>query len=466
MATQLKVRKKRPFEPGPALEVAGRKVLVVGLARTGLETANFLAGRGALVTVTERRGEPALRPDLEKLRPEVTRELGGHRRETFLSQDLIIPSPGVPMTEPLLTVARGNGVRILSEIEVAYRYLPVPLIAVTGTNGKSTVVTALGRVLEAAGIPARVGGNLGNPLIGELDHIAAERFVVAEISSFQLEWVESFRPRLAALLNLTEDHLDRYMAFTDYVQAKARIFEKQEATDELVLNADDPMVRETSARARARKVWFSRSSIPLCGVYLFRGWIHSRLGRGVGRRVMPVSEMRLVGEHNWENALAVTALSLLAGADPRHVREVFRDFRGLPHRMEFVREKNGVRYYDDSKGTNVGATARSLAGFQGTVILIAGGRDKGGSYAALGPQVHRRVRRMVVLGEASHRLAKELGEDAPVEEVSDMGEAVHRAFDAARPGDVVLLSPACSSFDQYRDYAERGTHFQQEVRKL
>jgi UDP-N-acetylmuramoylalanine--D-glutamate ligase len=454
------------FVPGQPLELAGRRALVVGLARTGIETANFLAERGAVVTATDRKDAAGLGPALERLLPAVGRELGGHRPATFLAQDLIVPSPGVPMDDPLLVAARTAGVRIVSEIELAYRHLPVPLVAITGTNGKSTVTTALGLVLEAAGIPARVGGNIGNPLVGELSHIGDARWVVGEISSFQLEWIETFRPRIAALLNITEDHLDRYPTYGEYIAAKVRVFENMGPGDDLVLNADDPLVVEHAAGARAGTAWFSMRRIPARGVYLFRGWIYSRLGQRLGQRVMPVAEMLLAGTHNQENALAVTAMALLAGAAPRHVREVFRTFRGLPHRTQFVRETGGVRFYDDSKGTNVGATVATLAGLPGPVVLILGGKDKGGSYAPLLPLVRERVRALILVGEAREKIAAELAGAAPVEIVPGLGEAVPRAFAAARPGDVVLLSPACASFDQYSGYAERGRHFQAEVGKL
>ncbi|HEY5998824.1 MAG TPA: UDP-N-acetylmuramoyl-L-alanine--D-glutamate ligase, partial [bacterium] len=447
-------------------ELAGRRALVVGLARTGLETANFLARRGAHVTVTDRKGADALAGALARLDPHVALELGGHRVETFVAQDLVVPSPGMPMDDPLLLAARRAGVRVISEIELAYRFLPVPLLAVTGTNGKSTVTTALGLSLEAAGIPARVGGNIGNALVGEVDALGGARWVVAEISSFQLEWIETFRPRIAALLNLSEDHLDRYPTYEEYVRAKLRIFERMEAGDDLVLNADDPLVVERAAAARARTAWFSMRRIPRRGVYLFRGWIYSRLGERLGQRVLPVAEMRIAGSHNQENALAVTAMALLAGCAPRHVREVFRSFRGLPHRTEFVREAGGVRWYDDSKGTNVGATARTLAGLPGPVVLILGGKDKGGSYAPLAPLVRERVRALVLLGEAREKIAAELAGTAPIVEVAEMGEAVRRSAELAKPGDVVLLSPACASFDQYTSYAERGEHFKREVNAL
>jgi UDP-N-acetylmuramoylalanine--D-glutamate ligase len=337
---------------------------------------------------------------------------------------------------------------------------------VTGTNGKSTTVTALGRVFEEAAIPALLGGNIGNPLIGEVERRTTEQLAVAEISSFQLEWIESFRPWIAVLLNLTEDHLDRYRSFEDYLDAKARIFENQDGDDYLVLNADDPLVRETASRASSKKVWFSRRTIPQRGVYLFRGWIYARLGRAAARKVMPVSEMLITGGHNWENALAVTALALLGGAGDGDVRRALGSFEGLPHRTQFVRELDGVKYYDDSKGTNVGATARTLEGFSRPVVLIAGGKDKGGSYAPLAAIAAGRVSRLVLLGEAAGRMAEELGSAAPTVVVRGMEEAVREAAAAARAGDAVLLSPACSSFDQYGSYAERGRHFQEEVGKL
>ena len=454
------------FTRGEPLNLAGRRALVVGLARTGLDTANFLARRGAVVTVTDLKEPAALEAPLSRLDPAVRLELGCHRPETFLAQDLVVPSPGMAMDDPLLAAAHTAGVRIISEIELAYRFLPVPLLAVTGTNGKSTVTTALGLALEAAGIPARVGGNIGNPLIGEVDSLGGSRWVVAEISSFQLEWIETFRPRVAALLNLSEDHLDRYPTYEEYLRAKLRIFERMEAGDDLVLNADDPLVVERAAAARARAAWFSMRRIPRRGVYLFRGWIYSRLGERLGQRVLPVSEMLIAGTHNQENALAVTVLALLAGCSPRHVREVFRTFRGLPHRTEFVREAGGVRWFDDSKGTNVGATARTLAGLPGPVVLILGGKDKGGSYAPLVPLVRERVRALVLIGEAREKIAAALAGTVPIESVEGLGEAVRRAAALARPGDAVLLSPACASFDQYTGYAERGRHFHSEVNAL
>jgi len=454
------------FTPGVPLELAGRRALVVGLARTGVASARFLAARGARVTVSERRGAAELAGPLAALPAGVALELGGHRPETFLAQDLLVPSPGVRLDDPLLARARAAGVRVVSEIELAWRHLAVPLAAVTGSNGKSTVTTALGLVLEAAGIPARVGGNLGNPLVGEVEAAAAARWVVAEVSSFQLEGIETFRPRLAALLNLSEDHLDRHPSYESYVRAKCRVFENMESGDDLVANADDALVAERVGPARARLAWFSMRRIPRRGVYLFRGWIYSRLGERLGQRVMPVAEMIVAGAHNQANALAVTALGLLAGARPEHVRAVFRSFRGLPHRTEFVAEKGGVRFYDDSKGTNVGATAATLAGLPGPVVLILGGRDKGGAWEPLRALLRSRVRAVVILGEARDRIAAQLAGAAPAELVPEMGEAVRRAFALARPGDAVLLSPGCASFDQYAGYEERGRHFQEEVGRL
>jgi UDP-N-acetylmuramoylalanine--D-glutamate ligase len=448
------------------LELAGLAVLVVGAARTGVAAANFLLRRGARVTLTDAGNAAGLQPHLDRLGGEAALELGGHRRETFLAADLIVPSPGVPMDDPLLVEVAGKGIPVMSEIELAARFLPLPLIAVTGTNGKSTTVTALGEVLEEAGIPCRVGGNIGNPLVGEVDTLEGLEYLVAEISSFQLEWIETFRPRIAAILNITEDHLDRYRSFEEYVTAKARIFENQGPEDYLILNADDPLVRETAAPARSRKVWFSRRMTPRFGVHLFRGWIYSRLGRGAGRRIMPVEEMKIVGKHNWENALAVTAAALLAGANAAAVRRALGRFRGLPHRTEFVREREGVKYYDDSKATNVGAAARTVAGFGQPVVLIAGGRDKGGSYGPLASLMKGHVRRLVVMGEAAGKIAEELQGTTEIVRASGMEEAVVEAARAARKGDAVVLAPACSSFDSYSDYARRGRHFQEEVGKL
>jgi len=463
--TMLTKRMRKPSTPA-GLDLAGLAVLVVGAARTGVAAANFLQRRGARVTITDVGSAEGLRHHLDRLDGEAALELGGHRRETFLAADLIVPSPGVPMDDPLLVEAAGKGIPVMSEIEIAARFLPLPVIAVTGTNGKSTTVTALGEVFGEAGIPCRVGGNIGNPLVGELDTLEGLEYLVAEISSFQLEWIETFRPRIAALLNITEDHLDRYRSFEEYVTTKARIFENQGPEDYLILNADDPLVRETAAPARSRKVWFSRRMTPRFGVHLFRGWIYSRLGRGAGRRIMPVEEMKIVGEHNWENALAVTAAALLAGANAAAVRRAMGRFRGLPHRTEFVREREGVKYYDDSKATNVGAAARTVAGFDQPVVLIAGGRDKGGSYGPLAPLMKGHVRRLIVMGEAAGRIAEELQGTTAIVSASGMEEAVAEAARSARQGDAVVLAPACSSFDSYSDYARRGRHFQEEVGKL
>jgi UDP-N-acetylmuramoylalanine--D-glutamate ligase len=459
-------KRVRKAAPPVGLDLQGLEVLVVGAARTGVAAANFLVRRGAHVTVTDSREAGMLEPYLAELDDSAARELGGHRRETFLGAELIVPSPGVPMNDPLLAEAARRDITVMSEIELAARFLSLPLIAVTGTNGKSTTVKALGEVLGEAGIPARVCGNIGNPLIGELDGLDELKYLVAEISSFQLEWIDTFSPRIAALLNISEDHLDRYRNFEEYVAAKARIFENQSADDYLILNADDALVREAAAGARSRKVWFSRRMTPRFGVHLFRGWIYSRMGRGAGRRVMPVKEMKIVGEHNWENALAVTAAALLAGASASSIRSALGRFRGLPHRTEFVRERGGVAYYDDSKATNVGAAARTVAGFRQPIVLIAGGRDKGGSYAPLASLLKGHARKLVVMGEAAARIAEELAGTTEIVLAGGMEEAVAVASRTARRGDAVVLSPACSSFDSYSDYAQRGRHFQEEVAKL
>jgi UDP-N-acetylmuramoylalanine--D-glutamate ligase len=444
------------------MELAGKKFLVVGLARTGLACARFLAERGAAVHVSDRRPEDDLRHEIASLAGLPIRySLGGDDEAAVDGCDAVVPSPGVARENPLLRKAVERGLPILSEIELASRFSTAPLLAITGTNGKTTTTTLLGELLNAGGKRTFVGGNIGAPLIGFVD--ARWDWGVVEISSFQLEWVERFRPRIAVLLNLTEDHLDRYPDFAAYAAAKERIFSAQTESDVAILNRDDPCVWAMRTRIRARVISFGFSEVEH-GARARSGEILWR--NGCGEERYPLGRVRLNGVHNVENMMAAISAARCVGISPATIQQTLESFTGLEHRLEFVREKGGVRYYNDSKGTNVGAVVKSLASFTAPVILIAGGVDKGGDYGVLRDLVRSNVRRLVLFGAARNLIAAALGSLTPTVIVDSLEAAVRDAAAHARSGDVVLLSPGCSSFDMFRDYAERGKNFKSLVQAL
>jgi UDP-N-acetylmuramoylalanine--D-glutamate ligase len=444
------------------MELRDKKVLVVGLARTGGECARFLVKQGAKVWVSDLRTETDLKGEIEALRGlPVGYFLGGEERGWLDGIDLVVPSPGVPADNSLLKEARDRGVEIISEIELAYRFLSVPLIAITGTNGKSTTTTLVGEMLKAQGAKAFIGGNIGAPLIGFVG--GNWQWGVVEISSFQLEWIEEFRPRLAVLLNLSEDHLDRYPDFAAYCGAKARIFENQTAQDIAVLNRDDLLVWALRQGSPARIISFGFAEVNQ-GVFAGPEEIVWRDGSGEER--FPLQRVKIQGVHNVENIMAAIAVAKAIGVGAQIIQQTLEEFPGLEHRLEFVREKNGVRYYNDSKGTNVGAVVKSLASFAAPVILLAGGVDKGGGYGVLREGIEKRVKRLVLFGAAKQTIARTLGALTETVMVESLEAAVRDAHEHARPGDVVLLSPACSSFDMFRNYAERGRIFKRLVLAL
>jgi UDP-N-acetylmuramoylalanine--D-glutamate ligase len=448
------------------VDLKDKRVLVVGLGRSGVAVARVCAARGAAVTVTDKRDERALATALAELPPGVARELGGHRRETFLAADLVVLSPGVPPL-PEVAAARAAGVAITGELELASRFVTATIVAITGTNGKSTTTTLCGAMMRASGRPTFVGGNLGQPLaeVVGTDAAGTGGNCVVEVSSFQLETAATFRPRVAVLLNVTPDHLDRYPDMDGYVAAKARLFTTQQASDFAVVNADDPVAVRCAERATARRLAFS---------------VERRLGEGAWREEhalvvrlpgAPAEEYpavlpALVGRHNQANTLAALLAARLAGATPAEAHRALAEFRPLAHRMEHVADVDGVAYYDDSKGTNVGAVVAALEGFPRPVVLVAGGRDKGGDYAPLAGAMSRVGRAAVLIGEAAPKIAAALREVVPVEPAPDMDAAVVTAARLARPGDAVVLSPACSSFDMFRDYAHRAEVFRAAVSKL
>lgn len=444
------------------MDVAGKKFLVLGLARTGRECARFLAEHGAQVFLSDLRTEVELKQEMETLAGlPIQYRLGGEDLAWVNGMDYVVPSPGVPMENRLLQEAARRSLSVLSEIELAYRFLPMPLVAITGTNGKSTTTTLIGEMLKAAGRKTFVGGNIGTALVSFAG--GDWQWGVAEISSFQLEWVEEFRPRIAVLLNLTEDHLDRYPDFAAYCAAKEKIFAAQTQDDVAVLNRDDARVWALREQIAAPVVSFGFAEVP-DGVYATD---RAMVWRGGGKEErFSLANVKIQGVHNVENMMAAIAAAKAAGVSREAIQKVLEEFPGLEHRLEFVREHKGVRYFNDSKGTNVGAVVKSLASFNGRVILLAGGVDKGGDYSPLNDEVERKVRRLVLFGAAKNIIAAALGGLTQTVVVDDLAAALHDAAAHAQSGDVVLLSPACSSFDQFNNYAERGRRFKELVRAL
>jgi UDP-N-acetylmuramoylalanine--D-glutamate ligase len=449
----------------PVIELSGKKVLVVGLARTGIATALFCAERGARVTATEARPELEIAETAAKLRAAgVTLELGGHRPETFAEQDLIVPSPGVPPTMPALAAARAIGVPVWSEIELAWRFLRGRLICITGSNGKTTTTSLIGHILETAGLPVQVAGNIGTPLISRVDISSDTSFTVVEASSFQLESISAFRPDIAVLLNITPDHLDRHGSIEGYGGAKARIFENQTAEDAAVINADDAVAPQY-APAEPRVHWFSRSKRVASGCYLRGAEIVFRC-EGTETVLLERKDIGLRGTHNIENVLAAAAAARLAGAEPAAISEGVRTFAGVEHRIEYVATISGVEYFNDSKATNVDATLKALDAFPGNVLVILGGKDKGSDFRMLRHALRSHARMALLIGSAADKIEAELAGVIPVERAETLACAVEIASRRAKPGDTVLLAPACASFDQFENYEHRGRVFKKLVREL
>jgi UDP-N-acetylmuramoylalanine--D-glutamate ligase len=455
------------LDDADVIDLRNKDIVVVGLGRSGLAAARVCVGQGARVTVTDMRDTPALRDAVAKLPGEVNPELGGHVEATFTSADLIVLSPGVPEL-PEISAARTAGVRITGEMELASWFIAGTLVGITGTNGKSTTTTLCGAIVKASGYPTFVGGNLGDPLGDAVGTRAAAAggILVVEASSFQLETLDEFHPRIAVLLNVTPDHLDRYRDFDGYAAAKAKIFARQVASDFAVVNADDAIARRSVEGTAGRTIMFSTASKLKEGGWLEGDALCVRLPGGEIERY-PTNNPSLVGRHNHENALAALLAGRLAGATPSEARRSLLEFRALAHRMELVAEARGVEYYDDSKGTNVGAVKAALSGFPRPVVLIAGGRDKGGDYAPLAEVFGRVGRAVVLIGEAADRIADSFGRVVTADKIlraRTLEEAVEKAAAVAVRGDAVVLSPACSSFDMFRDYAHRAEVFRAAVR--
>jgi UDP-N-acetylmuramoylalanine--D-glutamate ligase len=440
-------------------------VLVVGLARTGVATALFCAARGARVTATDSRSESELPDAVLKLRGAgIALELGSHREETFLEQDLIVPSPGVPADAPPLEAARAKGVTIWSEIELAYRFLRGRLIGITGSNGKTTTTSLVEHILKMAGLETILAGNIGRPLIGCVDAMTDNTFTVVELSSFQLELVGTFRPNIGVFLNLTPDHLDRHHTIEAYGAAKARLFENQTGDDAAILNADDARTAPY-APSLPRVYWFSRKQRVTQGAYVRDEEIVFRQD-GEEEVLLRVEDIPLVGAHNVENVLAAAAATRLAGAPASAIAKGVRSFAGVEHRLEFVSEVAGVRYYNDSKATNVDATLKALDAFPGRILVILGGKDKGSDYTVLQKPLREKAILALLIGAAAEKIESQISGSVALERAETLERAVEIASHAALCGDVVLLAPACASFDQFQNYEHRGRVFKDLVRQL
>jgi UDP-N-acetylmuramoylalanine--D-glutamate ligase len=446
-----------------AFSVAGRRVVVVGAARSGVAAAELLARRGARVTLTDTRSSFEEAPRLRAGGIEL--ELGGHRTDTLASADLIVVSPGVPLEQPVFDPARRRGVEIIGELELAWRWIAGPVIAITGTKGKSTTTTLVGRMLTAAGRDVLVGGNIGVPLSAQVDASTDRTIHVVETSSFQLETTTTFRPWIALWLNFADDHLDRHPTVDAYATAKARIFANQTPDDWVVVNADDATVMERSAGIAARRIEFSPSGRASSGFVVDGDWIVRRTAAGV-ERLVPTGAVELTGRHMLHNVIAATAVASVAGAPAAAMVAALKGFRGLEHVMEPVARIGGVRFINDSKATNVEAARRSIESFESGVVAIVGGRFKGGNLRELREALAERGRGVVAIGEAAPLVREALSGAVPVIDAASMPEAIAHAYAAAVPDGVVLLAPACASFDWFRDYAERGRAFKAEVQAL
>ena len=455
------------------MDLANKNVVVVGLGATGVSTALFAQKKGATVTVTDTAAEDQLQQAAAVMRAHgIPMVLGGHTGRLFSEAQLVVISPGVPHTIEPLEAARRRKVPVLGEVELAARFIGEPIVAVTGTNGKTTTTRLVGEMLERSGRSVFVGGNIGSPLIDYVRQQDQADVVVAEISSFQLDTIETFRPRVGVLLNITEDHLDRYPDLKAYAHSKARLFENQQPDDTAILNGSDALTMQATAHIRSRRLlfaagdWDNRSGQQAAVVS--DGGIEFRLPPADDDRRVTIdaSQIGLFGRHNLENAAAAALAALMAGGSWEGVRSALRRFRGLAHRIEYVRTVDDVRYYNDSKATNADAVARALQCFNQPVVLLMGGRNKGIAFDTLAKGIRKGVKHLVAFGEARQEIQAAFDGLVPITAASDMQDAVGKARSAATPGDVVLLSPACASFDMYADYAQRGEDFRAVVGKL
>ena len=451
-----------------SMELKNKRVLVVGLGKSGIAAALFLKERGARVTVSDTRSAKALGEEIPRLlEAGIMVESGGHGLLTFRRQDLIVVSPGVPLETPEVAQAMALGTPVTGELELATRFLQGQIVAITGSNGKTTTTTLIGKIFEDAGLPTKVGGNIGLPVIELVGESTAETWNVLEVSSFQLETVEEFRPKIALVLNITPDHLDRHKTFERYAAAKAKITERQGPEDFLVLNAEDKTAQMVAAKTKAQVFWFSSVRQIKQGAFVHGESVFFLAKEGgMPEPVLPVAEIPLKGAHNVENVLAAVCAAKLAGVSSESIRASVAKFEAVEHRLELVRTVGGVAFYNDSKATNVDATKKAVASFAGGVHLILGGKDKNSDYTELAPLLKERVAVVYTIGSAAEKIERELAGVVKMVSAGTLASAVSQAAAAAGAGDTVLLAPACSSFDQFENYEHRGRVFKDLVMEL
>ena len=451
------------------MEVKGKRLLVVGLGKSGVASAQFLAARGARVTVSDTRTQNELKTQIPALLDRgISVETGGHGERTFRDQDLIVVSPGVPSDLPQLVRARGQGIPVIGEIELAARFLRGKIVAITGSNGKTTTTTLCGEVIASASQRTLVGGNIGTPVILLVDDSTEDTVNVIEVSSFQLETIETFHPHIAVVLNITPDHLDRHGSMEAYTAAKARIVENQNASDYSLLNLDDERSAGLRSRSKAQLCWFTRKqqlSGDQTGTFTRDGQIYWRDGMHE-QAIMAASEIPLKGAHNIENVLAAVAVGRLCGCDAVTIANVVRKFKAVEHRLQYIATIAGVEYYNDSKATNVDATIKAIESFPGNIHLILGGKDKDSDYTLMNHLLRERVKRVYTIGSAAEKIRAHVQLAAEVLACKTLDAAVDRAHNLAKSGDVVLLAPACSSFDQFENYEHRGRTFRALVERF
>jgi UDP-N-acetylmuramoylalanine--D-glutamate ligase len=447
------------------MELAGRNVLIIGLGKTGLATLRFLAGRGASCFVTDEKSLSAVERLLDEQNLRAKTAIVAYDVSSLAKIDLVVPSPGVPPSNPLLREAVRRQVPIISELELAFRFLSCPVIAITGTNGKTTTTTLIGNILKKAGKKVFVGGNIGDPLIGFATGAQDADYAVVEVSSFQLQWIEYFCPAVAVLLNTTCDHVNYHGSFEAYRQVKERIFTNQTREQRAIINAAEPSNRLLAPRLAARVAYFSSTAGVDRGMYLaMEGLVHvSDTGH---REIYPLDMVKIPGRHNLENVMAAILAARECGVSRADIMAAIADFKGLPHRIEFAGRKKGVAFYDDSKGTNVDAVVRALESFSRPLFLLMGGRDKDGDFETLALLIKEKVRELVLFGEARQRIGKALGGIVKTSAFNTLREAILAAYQQAAEGDIVLLSPGCASFDEFSDYKARGDFFQKVVGDL
>jgi UDP-N-acetylmuramoylalanine--D-glutamate ligase len=448
------------------MNLSGHNILIIGLGKTGLSTARFLAGRGANISVTDET-PPVEMTDVIKFLEDlpVKVQTAPYDPSSLAEIDMVIPSPGVAPSNIILSEAINKRIPILSEIELAYRFLKTPMIAITGTNGKTTTTTLIGEILAKYGRKVFVGGNIGNPLIGYVDGPQDADWAVVEVSSFQLQWVQQFHPHVAILLNTTCDHVDYHGSFEAYRQAKEKIFKNQTANDLAILNGDESSALLISQKIKVETLFFSSTQPISKGMSIDRDKL-IYLSPQQGQEVYPMDIIKIPGKHNVENVMAAIMTCRKCGCPAGEIIRTISQFRGIAHRIEFAGEKNGIVFYDDSKGTNVGAVVRALETFSKPIILLLGGKDKEGDFETLSPLIKRKVKELILFGEARERINALVGGTTKTIKFTTLKEAILAAYQQASPGDVVLLSPGCASFDEFTDYKARGNFFKDTVRHL